>query len=70
VNEDPDILRDVADGWHVAALLGVLTPTAAALTDGVGLLLVLLALHRGYLVRAATLTATTAASVAVALALH
>lgn len=70
MNEDPDLLRDMADGWHLAALLGVLTPTAAALTDGVGVLLVLLALHRGYLARATALTVTTAASVAVAVALH
>lgn len=58
------MLHDLAEAWHLAALLGLLSPAAAAGTDTVAVLLILDAIHQRRLRQAATLTATTAASTA------
>ena len=59
---DQITLRDVADGWHLCALLGLAAPTATAVADAIGALLAVAALAAGHTRPAATLTATTAAT--------
>lgn len=58
-------LRDLADGWHLCVALGLTTPTATHLTDGLALLLVVAAWHAGHYRSAVTLAATTVSTAAV-----
>jgi hypothetical protein len=58
--------RDLADAWHLCALLGLTSPTAALVADSVAALLTLAALTQGHLRPACTLTIATAASACVA----
>ncbi|PWI16025.1 hypothetical protein DI272_19015 [Streptomyces sp. Act143] len=59
----PDIgLRDLAEAYHAAALLGLTSPAAALVTDGVGLVFAVIALAHSHLRPAATLGATSAAT--------
>lgn len=53
-----DLLRDVADAWHLCAALGLTSPAAAHVTDGTGALLATAALLAGHRRPAATLSAT------------
>lgn len=59
---DTDVLRDVADGWHLCAALGLTGPTAAHITDGSGALLATVALLAGHRRPALTLSATSCAT--------
>ncbi|MFE5140346.1 hypothetical protein ACFRDV_22160 [Streptomyces fagopyri] len=67
--EDRVTVSDIADAWHWCVLAGLTTPAAAACTDGIAVIVALVAIARGYQRPAATLSATAAASaVAIALA--
>ncbi|MET7475092.1 hypothetical protein ABZT17_12125 [Streptomyces sp. NPDC005648] len=69
--ETPTVtLRDLADAWHACAVLGLLSPAAAAVTDSVGALLAAAALLQGHGRPAATLTLTTAASLLAGALIH
>lgn len=59
---ETDVLRDIADGWHLCAALGLTSPTAAHITDGSGALLAALTLLAGHRRPAATLSATSCAA--------
>jgi hypothetical protein len=59
---DTDLLRDVVDGYHLCAALGLTSPTAAHIADGSGALLAVLALAAGHRRPAATLNATSCAA--------
>ena len=55
-------LRDVTDGWHLCAVLGLTNPAAAIATDTIAGLLATAALLAGHRRPAATLTATSCAT--------
>ncbi|MGW0837520.1 hypothetical protein [Streptomyces prunicolor] len=59
---DTDVLRDLADGWHLCAALGLTSPTAAYLADGSSIALAALALTAGHRRPALTLTASSCMS--------
>lgn len=69
-HSDTDVLRDVADAWHLCAALGLTSPGAAHLTDGSGALVAAIALLAGHRRPAATLTASSALSWAASLLIH
>lgn len=60
--QDTDVLRDITDGWHLCAALGLTSPTAAHITDGTGALIATAALLAGHRRPAATLSATSCAT--------
>jgi hypothetical protein len=70
MTHDTDVLRDITDGWHLRAALGLTSPTAAGITDSLGALLALTALTFGHRRPATTLTATSAASAIAAVLIH
>lgn len=59
---DTDILRDLADGWHLCAAVGLAGHTAAVLADGSSIAMAVLALSAGRRRPALTLTASSCAS--------
>ncbi|MGW0795938.1 hypothetical protein [Streptomyces sp. NPDC002692] len=63
-------VSDIADAWHLCVLAGLTTPAAAACTDGVAVIVALVAIARGYQRPAATLSATAAASAVAVTLLH
>lgn len=67
---DTDVLRDLADGWHLCAALGLTSPTAAHITDGSSLLVAAVAMAAGRHRPAATLTATSCATWIAGLLIH
>lgn len=67
---DTDVLRDITDGWHLCAALGLTHPTAAAVTDTAGALLAVAALTLGHHRPAATLTLASAASALATALIH
>ncbi|QCX81070.1 hypothetical protein C9F11_37435 [Streptomyces sp. YIM 121038] len=67
---DTTVLRDVADAWHLCVLAGTTSPTAAALTEALALLLAITAATYGHHRPAATLTAATTASALAAHLIH
>lgn len=67
---DTDLLRDIADGWHLCTALGLTHPTAAAAANTAGALLALAALATGHRRPAATLTLASAASAVAAALIH
>lgn len=62
MSPDNDVLRDIADGWHLCAALGLANPTAAHITDGSGALIAAVALLAGHRRPAITLSATSCAT--------
>ena len=70
MNDERDILRDILDGYHLCAVLGLTSPHAAAISDGLGAVLALFGLTYGRHRPAATLTATSAASAVLSALLH
>lgn len=62
MSSDSDVLRDVADAWHLCAALGLTNPAAAHVADGSGALVAAVALLAGHRRPAVTLSATSCAT--------
>lgn len=62
MSADRDVLQDIADGYHLAAVAGLTGEEAALATDSVGLAVAAVALRLGYGRRAVTLGGTSAAA--------
>lgn len=60
--QEPDVLRDIADGYHLATTLGLVSPAAAHITDSAGAALAAVALLAGHRRPAVTLTASSCLS--------
>lgn len=61
-NPEPDLLRDIADGWHLCTALGLTNHHAAMAADGSGALVAAVALLGGHRRPALTLTASSCVS--------
>ncbi|MER7046754.1 hypothetical protein [Streptomyces jumonjinensis] len=63
-------LRDLADAWHACAVLGLLNPTAAVLTEGYGLMFAALSLAAGRTRPALTVAAGTTLALTISHLIH
>lgn len=70
MNEDTDLLRDIADGWHLCSVLGLTGHHAALVADSTGALVAAIALLAGHRRPAATLAATSCATWIASTLLH
>jgi hypothetical protein len=61
-NGDADVLRDIADAWHLCTALGLTSDHAAMAADGSGALVAAIALLGGHRRPALTLTASSCLS--------
>lgn len=62
MTEDSDVLRDIADAWHLCTALGLTGHHAALAADGSGALVAAIALLGGHRRPALTLTASSCVS--------